>query len=150
MWNRHKRHPGDSGGQGDKGSHHREQARQEHRDRTIFSKKVGGAVQIVPAEKNIPAVALHQRPAAMRPNPVRQGRTQVAADGAGRGHPQKLESAGVHQVAGERHDDFRGQRNAGRLNAHQQSNSQITRGRNDGNDEVGKNAYDFLCHPQAV
>ena len=140
MWKRHKRHPGNAGGQGDKGSHHREQARQKHRDRSIFQKEMRGAVQVVPAEQNILAKTLHQRTAAMRPDPIGHRRTQIAANGAGRGHPQKLKPAGVNQVAGERHDDLRGQRNAGRLNAHQQRNPQVARGRNDGNDEVGENS----------
>ena len=86
----------------------------------------------------------------MRSHPVRDGRPQVAADGARRGHPQELKAPRVHQIAGERHDDFRGQRNAGRLDAHEQRDSQVTCGRNDANDKGGKQSYDFLGHPEEV
>ena len=55
-----------------------------------FKKEVRGAVQVAPAEQNIAAEALHQRAAAMCPHPIGDGRTQVAADGARRGHPKKL------------------------------------------------------------
>ncbi len=135
-----QRHAGDSGRQGDKGAHHRQQTRQENRDRSVFEKELRGAVQIVPAEQNVLAKTLHQRAAPVGSDPISHCRAQVAAEGAGRGHPQKLEPARVDQVPGERHDDFRRQRNAGRLDAHQQRDAQVTRGGNNTDDEVGEDS----------
>ena len=80
-----------------------------------FLKEPRHAVQIVLAHQHPVAVALHQRPSALRANPIRDRRAKIAAHRARRRHQKQIEAPQVNQVAGKRHDDFRRKRNARRI-----------------------------------
>src|SRR5579862_4413498 len=56
----------------------------------------------------------------------------------------------MHQVAGKGHDDLGRKRNACRFNAHEQSDTDVSRSRDGGNDEVGDEGQKFFGHSKAV
>ena len=90
-----------------------QQSTEQDGGRTETLEEAVGKVEVAPADPDVTAVALHQRTSAETADLVGDNRTQIAAQRAERCHCRQRETAGVHQVAGERHDDFRGQRNAG-------------------------------------
>jgi len=69
-------------------------------------------------------------------DPICDERSQHTTDRAGSGHSPKVESACVHEVTGERHDDLRWQWNACRLDPHQQNDAGVTERRNRRNDQT--------------
>ena len=52
----------------------------------------------------------------------------------------------MHEVAGEGHDDLGRERNAGRLDGHEESDAGVASGGDDGDDEGGECGDDFLGH----
>ncbi len=59
---------------------------------------------------------------------------------------KRLRLAGVHEISGEGHDDLGGQRNTGGFDAHEQGDTGVSAGRDNRNDEAGKDGYDFFRH----
>ena len=113
-------HAGDSGGQRDKCSDHGQQARDEHGHVSPAQKEAVGPVEFAAAHQNPASVSLDQRTPAVASDFVGDERAQIASDGAGGGHPDQFHLAGKNEVAGKGHDQFGRQRNAGRLNRHEQ------------------------------
>src|SRR6202167_1238904 len=97
-------------------------------------------------EENEAAVASNEGATAPGAHPVGDGGTDVAAEGAGGGDQEKVEAAGVDQVAGEGHDDFGGEGDAGRLDRHEEGHARIAGGRDDGDDELGEGGEDSFAH----
>ena len=120
------RHSGDARRKRNEGADHGQQAPEQNGDGAVLLEEVRHAVEVVMAHQHPAAVALDQRTTARGADPVRNHGAKVAADGAGRGDPEKAEASRVDQVAGEGHDDFAGERDAGRFDAHQGGNAGVS------------------------
>ncbi len=118
------RHPGNSRRKRDKGTHHRQKPRQQHRDRSVLVEKTSHPIQIVMAHQHPFTIALDRgRPPLARSN--RQSATPHCSPLLRPLLSRTGSNAEVNQVAGEGHDDFRRQGNACRLDAHQRGNAAI-------------------------
>jgi len=99
------------------------------------------------------AEALDERASAVGSDLIGDDGAEVAADGSkGCDHGERAEAAGIYEVSGERHDDFRRERDAGGFDAHENGDAGIAERRDDGLDESGeyeKNLFDQLKTPSA-
>ena len=112
----------------------------------VLIEEVGHAVQVVMAHQNPAAIALHQWAAASCADPVGDDGAEIAADGPRRCCPNQIEAIEVHQVAGERHDDFGWKRDARRLDSHEQSDACVAAHVDDVRDELNKDCENAFCH----
>ena len=138
------RHSGYAGGKRDEGADHRQETSEENGETAIFLEKIFRAIEIVTAEEHEAAEALDGGAATPGAEPIGRDGTEIAADGAGGGHPKELELSGVDEIAGEGHDDLGGERDTGRFDAHEQGDACIATGGDNGNDEGGQGGYDFF------
>src|SRR5438552_2334891 len=76
------------------------------------------------------AIFLYQRSAAIAANLVRHERSEIAPDRAHCCNPQEAKLALIHKISCERHDQFGRQRDARRLNRHEDHDPAISCGRN--------------------
>ena len=141
---------GNSGGKRDEGADHGQEPAEKDGDAAELLEEVLGAVEVVAAEEDVFAEALDGGPASQGTEPVGMDGAEIAADGSGGGDPEELELTGVHEVAGEGHDDLGGERDAGRFDAHEQRDAGVATSGDYGNDEGGQGGYDFLGHARAV
>src|SRR6185503_14147723 len=150
------RHARDSGGQRDKGADNGQQARDEDGKESVACEEALGVVQVALVEQHESAIAVDERTASDGANPVGDNRAKIAADGSGDRDPDEREGSCegrlvcVDQVAGEGHDDLRRQRDAGRLNGHEQRDSEISASGNGRDDEVENSRKKFVGHPREV
>src|SRR5581483_4553792 len=115
-------------------------------DAAVAGEEAVSPIEFVAAEQEIGAVLFDQRAAAVVSNGVSHGGAEIAAQRPRDGDPEQLEAAGVNQVPGERHDDLRGQWNAGRLDGHEGDDAQVSAGGDHGDDEAAKRGNDFGDH----
>jgi len=139
-------HAGDASREGDKGPNDGKQATDDYGSAAVLRKEVFGAIEVVTAEEEEAAEALDGRTPAPATDPVRRDGAEVAADGTGGGDPEKLGGIRAENEAGKGHDDLGGQWDAGRFDAHEESDSCQTSGRDDGNDEGCDGGKDVLGH----
>ena len=140
---RHTRNPRR---QRNKCSDHRQQPRNEHGHLSPAQKKTVGPIQLTASHENPASIALHQRTPAVAADLVSDQRPQIASDRARRRRPNQLHRTRVNQIPGKRHDQFRRQRDARRLNRHQQRNANITGRRDKRINEDEKYSEDFFGH----
>src|ERR1700722_3149339 len=105
-------HPRDSRRDGYERLHDWHHARKKNRNRAVFQKKPAHAIQIVIAHQDPFAIAFNKWAAAFGADPVADGRADVAADHSDDRDHEEIEAAEINEVAGERHDEFRGKRNS--------------------------------------
>ena len=135
MWNLPRGMRAIPAGKRDKGSDHGQQTRNEYRHISPPQKEAVGPVEFAVAHKDPASVTLDQRASAVTADFVGDQRAQIASDRAGRGRPDELHRAGRDEVAGERHDQFGGQRNTRGLNRHKQRDASVAGRRHDGIDK---------------
>src|SRR5437868_5886637 len=92
--------------------------------------------------EDVAPVLLYETTPAVLARRVRDERADDAADSTGHGHRPKVETPRVYEVAGERHDDFRRQRYARRLDSHQQNDARVAERRDRRHDE-GRQGFDY-------
>src|SRR5690242_12628167 len=148
------RHAGDAGGQGDEGPHHRQEAAHEDRDAAEAREEAVDQFEVAPADQDVAAPFLDQGPAAVVADGISDGRANVAADRAGGRDEEDIEAPGRDEIAGERHDDFGRQRDAGGFDRHQEGDAEIADRGDDGDDPGRENADNGVEHetrfPSAV
>ncbi len=133
-------HLRDTGGKGDEGPDDGKHASDEDGDRAKASEEVVDEVEVAAAEEQIAAVALDHRTASASADPVGGDRAEVRGQ---RGHGRQddeLDLSVGQSVAGQRHDDFRWNRNAGGLDGHEQDDAQVATAGN-GADEKGDDFF---------
>ena len=89
------------------------------------------------AEQDEAPPALDRRPPAARADGVGDERAEHAAGGACERDADQPELAAVHEIARERHDDLRGERDARALDRHEDDDADIAPGRDHADDEGG-------------
>src|SRR3546814_2243583 len=93
-----------------------------------------------------PAPALDQRPPAALARLIGDDRPDVAPERPRRRREDQIEPPGRDQIARERHDHLRRQRDARRFDRHQDQDAEIARRRDDGNDDARKPGEDMFDH----
>src|SRR6185437_7951227 len=130
----------------DERPNHRQKARDEDCDGAMFCKEPRHAIEIVMAHQDPAAVTFNKRTTAARADPIRDRRAHIAADGPSRGRPEKIQASQVTYVAGKGHDDFGGQRNARRFDAHESDNPGVAASRNHMSYELEQPGQKLLIH----
>src|SRR6266568_6080315 len=143
-------HAGNSGGEGDEGPHYGKQAADEYGKISPAGEEAVSPVQFAATDEDPAAVALDQSTPTKAADFVRDQRAYVAADCARSPNPEQLHGAFEHQVSGEWHDEFGGQRNAGRFNAHQDHNAAVAADRDQGFDEDEQYGKNFFAHEKKL
>ena len=133
-------HPGNAGGKGDEGTDDGEHASDEHGDGAEAVEEAVNEVQIAAAEQEIAAVALNHGPTSACANPVRGDGSEIGGERGHGGEEDELHLRMGEGIAGQRHDDFRGDRNTGGLDGHQQDDAEVAAG----GDGAYKKRDDFL------
>ena len=139
-------HLRDARRQRDEGADDGKHASDEHRDRTILHEEVFGTVEVALAEQDVAAIALHHRTTTLGADPVRGDRAEIRGQRGDRCEDDELQLRVRESVAGERHDDFRRDRNAGRLDCHEQRDGNVP----SAGDEADKKSDEFLRHWASV
>src|SRR5271170_3529155 len=137
---------GKTGRERDEGPHPREQAADGNSDSAVTREEPLGALQLVAAHKDVAAPALDRGPPAARCNVIGDRRADIAPQRAHRGGADQAEPPGRDEISGERHDHFGRQRNAGRLDRHQNDDTKITGGRNDLDNPGRERRNDLVNH----
>ncbi len=131
-------HAGDAGGKGDKGSDDGEETAEGDGAAAVLLKELLGAVEVVAAEEEEAAEALDGGSASPVADPIGRDGAEVAADGAGGGDEEELGGGGAEDKAGEGHDDFGGEGDAGGFDGHEQGDAGEAAGGDDADDEGGE------------
>ena len=97
-------------------------------------------------DQDIVAVFIDQGAAAIGADDIGEQRAQHATQGAGNGDAPQGKLLFEHQIAGEGHNDFRGQRDAGALNRHEQHHTAITQARNGRDNKTAEDKNNFFDH----
>src|SRR5260221_9069969 len=139
-------HPRNSCWKRDERANDRQQPSNKNRGCTITEKKPVRDFKLVTVQQNIASVLLHQRTSTVVANLISDDRAGIAPDRARRRGPKQIELPGIDQVSGERHDDFRWQRNAGGFNRHQRDHAEISAVRDHADDEFRQDSNDFFSH----
>ena len=143
----HPRHPG---GEGDEGAHHRQHPPDQDRPRSPAVEEPVRQIQLARADQHVAAELLRHRPPAAPPDLIGDDRAEVAAQRPGGRGEEQVHLPGGHQIAGERHDDFGRQRDAGALDRHQQRDAPIAAGGDHGDGEAGKRGQDLFDHARRL
>src|SRR5258707_4848977 len=109
----------DSGRKRNERAHDRQQACDENGDAAALLKIMRRAVEVARVQEHVFAKALDHRPSTVEADPVRDSRTDVAADRACRRDEKKIEATGRDQVARNGHGHLRLQRETCRLYRHE-------------------------------
>src|SRR5438094_677428 len=96
-----------------------------------------GELEFAVAEQHEAPPALDRRPPAARADRIRDQRAQHAAGGARDRDAREPQLAPVHEVARERHDDLRRERDARALDRHEEDDAGVAPGRDHADDEGG-------------
>ena len=140
------RHAGNSRRQRNERADHRQHAGDEHCAASPSPEETICQIQLMPAEQNPAAIFLDQRTSAIGSDFVCDERSQIAANRARRRHPPQVHLALIYEITRKRHDQFRGERDARRLNGHQNHDAAIAGRGNQRADEDKNNADDFFSH----
>src|SRR5579859_1801002 len=143
-------HAGDSGGQGDEGADHGEEAGDEYGEVSPAREEAVGPVELAAAHQDPATVALDKRASTVGSDLVRQQRSYIASDRAYGRYPEQLERALIYEVSGEGHDEFGGQRDAGGLDRHQDHDSGIPGHSDNLADEDEEDSEDLFSHRAVV
>ncbi len=112
----------------------------------VARKELIGAIEFMRADQDVSSPAFDRLAAAFGSDVVGDGRAEIAAQRArGRGDDQ-VELSDRHQITGERHDHFGRQRNACRLDRHEEDDTEIAGSRNDLDDPGRERRYDLIKH----
>src|SRR5580658_3570656 len=139
-------HARDSRRESDERADHGQESTDEHGQISPAQEEPISPVELATSHQNPAAVTLNQRTSTIASNLISDQRAQVAAERARRRHPQQFECAVEYEISGKGHDQFGRQRNARRLNRHEQSDAGIA---SYGDDLADKDEYDseeFLSH----
>ena len=139
-------HASHAGRQRHKSADHREKPTYEYGQVSPAGEESVGPVEFATAHQNPVAIALDQRAATVAADLVRHKRPNIAPDRARRSHPEQLHRAFKDEVAGERHDQFRRERDASRLDPHQNYNTAVTAPRHERFDEDEENRKNLFSH----
>src|SRR6516164_7820212 len=142
----HHRHARQSGGKGDERAHHRQQPADEDRDRAVTGKEMLGAIELGGANQDVTAPAFECRAAALGRHVIGDGRTDIAAERARGCGADQAELSDGDEIASERHDDFRRQRNTGGLDRHENDDAEIAAGGNYSDDPGRERRNDLIEH----
>src|SRR2546426_6256053 len=128
---------GDPRRERDEGAHDGEETRPEDRLPPPAREPALGELELAVAEQHEAPPALDRRPPAARADRIRDQRAQHAAGGARDRDAREPQLAPVHEVARERHDDLRGERDARALDRHEEDDAGVAPGRDHADDEGG-------------
>src|SRR5579859_6441759 len=92
-------HPPNPGRERDERADHRQHARYQDGDLSIFMEEAVSRLQVPLVEPDVAAVLLDQRSSTVRPDFVRQQRPQIASDCPRRRRPINVEDALINQVS---------------------------------------------------
>src|SRR5205807_2843788 len=123
-----------------------EHAADEHGNGAVAVEEAIDEIEIAPAEKEIAAVTLDHRAASACADPVGGDRAEIRGQGRDGREDDEIELHVGEGVAGERHDDFGGDGDAGRLDRHEEDDAGVT----SAGDETDEDGYDFFGHAGAV
>ena len=118
-------HLRDAGGKGDEGANDGEHAADQHGDGAVAVEEVIDEVEIAAAEEDVAAVALDHGASAACADPVGGDGAEVGGEGCDGCEEDEVELRVGESVAGERHDDFRRDGNAGGLDRHEQDDAGV-------------------------
>ncbi len=120
-----KWNPGHAGRKRDEGPDDRQQATGEGRRHAVTGKPPIGPCDLVRGDQYVPPVLEDKLPPPIGPGGVGQRGAEGAPDGPRQRDAPEREAALADQVAGERHDDFAGQWDAGALDGHGDRNTAV-------------------------
>lgn len=133
-------HLRDTGGEGNEGADDGKHSANEDSDRAEASEEVIDEIEVAAAEQKIAAIALDHRSASSRAYPVGRNGAEIRGKRGNGGQDDELELGVGERVARKGHDDFRRDRNAGRLNGHEEDDAKIAAA-GDGADEKGDDFF---------
>ena len=144
------RHPCYPGRQRDKCPDNGQKSSNENRQISPACKESIRPIELAPAHQNPSPIALHQGTSTICADLVCHQRSQIAPDRPRGGSPDQTEFSLEHEVARERHDQFRRQRDAGRFDRHEQSDPGVASRCDDVADEDEQEGEDAFGHWEAV
>jgi hypothetical protein len=133
-------HLRDACGKGDEGADDRQHSADENGDGAEAVEEVIDTIQVVAAEEEIAAVALDHGTTAVCADPVGGDGAEVGGEGGDGREDDEVPLRVRESVAGERHDDFRGDGDTGGLDRHEKDDAEVSAGRN-GADEEGDDFF---------
>jgi hypothetical protein len=133
-------HLRDAGGEGDEGADDGKHASDEDGDGAVFCEEVVDEVEVAAAEEHHAAVAFDHGASAASADPVGGDGAEVGGEGCDRCEDDELELVVGEGVAGEGHDDFGGNGDAGGLDRHEDDDAGVAAGADGANEE----SDDFL------
>ena len=108
-----------AGGKGDEGAHDGEHAADQHGDGPIACEEVIYEIEVALAKEHVAAVTLDHGASAAGAYPVGRNGAKVGGKRRDGGEDDEIELTVSEGIASERHDDFRRNGNAGRLDCHE-------------------------------
>ena len=138
MWNFHWFIFATAGWKGDEGADDGEHTADEDGDGAEAVEEVVDAVEVVAAEEEVAAIALDHGASTARSDPVGGDGAEVGGERGYCGEDDEVQLRVSESVAGERHDDFRGDGDAGGLDSHEKDNCGVSTSGNGTNEEGNK------------
>jgi len=119
-------HLRDTGGEGDEGANDGEHASDEHGDGAVPGEEVIDEVEVAAAEEHHAAVAFDHGASALCADPVGGDGAEVRGERGHGGEDDELQLGVGERVAGDRHDDFGRDGDAGGLDRHEEDDAEVT------------------------
>jgi hypothetical protein len=137
-------HLRDTGREGDECADDRQHATYEHSDGAEAGEEMIDTVEVVTAEEEIAAIAFDHGASAACADPVGGDGAEIRGEGCDGGEDDELQLVVGEGVAGERHDDFGGDGDAGGLDRHEQDDAGVTSS-GDGGYKEGDDLFGHSC-----